>query len=412
MSVEVLPVGVACQLSCTYCYETDIRQSKPTIRYHEEAVLAAIDKLPDHWSLFGGEALILPIDKIETLLKKGFDRWKYTGIQTNGVLITEAHIELFKKYKTHVGISLDGPDELNDSRWAGTLEATRKATAKTHHAIKRLCEEKMHPSIIVTLHAGNCSKERFPKFVQWIKDLDAMGVQYVNPHVMEMDHQADKLYLDQDELSDRMIDLWELQSDLVNVKISKFQEVLNLLQGNDNVACTWHACDPLNTSAVQSIDNEGAPSVCARTFKDGKTWLPAEGSGYNASFGGLNGSRFHHRQLALYVTPQEVGGCQGCTYWMMCKGQCPGEGINSDTRQRSTYCQTWKRLFAEGERRLKVMGIKPVSQMKDRQHMEELMYASWVQGSNRGLGDIVKEYRDCTARGMVPVKNGYHGDSN
>ena len=53
------------------------------------------------------------------------------GIQTNGVLINDEHIRMFRDYKVHVGVSVDGPGELNDSRWAGTLERTREATAKT-----------------------------------------------------------------------------------------------------------------------------------------------------------------------------------------------------------------------------------------------------------------------------------------
>jgi uncharacterized protein len=142
MSIEVRPVGVTCNLRCDYCYEEKTREeSGRSYRYDKEAVLAAIDKLKpgDHWSLFGGEALILNMTDLEELLKLGFDRNGKSGIQTNGSLITEAHIELFRKYKTHIGISLDGPDELNDSRWAGTEEATRAATAKTHNAIRRLC---------------------------------------------------------------------------------------------------------------------------------------------------------------------------------------------------------------------------------------------------------------------------------
>jgi uncharacterized protein len=412
MSTEVLPVGITCNLGCNYCYETNLRDVNPAEKYDRKAVLASIDKLKDPYSLFGGEPLILRLEHVEELLSIAHTRWGYSGIQTNGSLITDAHIELFRKYKTQVGISLDGPDELNDSRWAGTVEATRKQTAKTHAAIRKLVDAGMPPSLIVTLHAGNCARDKFPRFVQWIRDLDAMGISYINPHVMEMDASAHLLYLEQDELADRLIDLWNLQNELVNVKFSKFQEVLTLLQGDDSFAtCHWHACDPLNTQAVTSIDHDGAPSVCKRTFKGGQRWLPAEGTGYGADFAGHQGTRHHTRQLALYVTPQQYGGCKDCTFWMVCMGQCPGEGEHADWRMRSSYCHVWKRLFAEGERRLRFMGIQPVSQWKDRQHIEQLMYELWTQGQNPSLSSLVKTYKDCTKQGMVPVPHGYHGDS-
>jgi uncharacterized protein len=351
------------------------------------------------------------------LLQISHAKWGYSAVQTNGSLITDAHIELFKRYRTNVGISLDGPGELNDTRWAGNVDATRKQTAKSETAIRRLCEEAAEsphllPSIIVTLQAGNCSKERFPQFVAWMRELDAMGIRSVNPHVMEEDAKFGQVYLDQDELADRLIDLWNLQETLTNLRFTKFAEVLKLLQGDDeDVMCTWHACDPLNTSAVQSIDNTGAPSVCARTFKGTQRWLPAEGSGYSAPLVGHSGARHHTRQLALYVTPQEHGGCKDCQYWMCCMGQCPGEGEGADWRRRSSYCRTWKRLFAEGERRLRAIGVTPISDWKDREHIEWLLYNSWVRGSNDSVGALVKQYKDCSAQGMKPAPGGYHGDS-
>jgi uncharacterized protein len=411
MSIEVLPVGITCQLNCTYCYQASIRDNDPAQRYNREAVIAAIKKLDGEWSLFGGECLILPLKDVEELLALGFAKYGKTGLQTNGALITPAHIEVFKKYKTHVGISLDGPDELNDSRWAGTLDATRKQTARTQWAIKALSDAKCPPSIIITLHAGNASKDRFPKLVQWFRELDAMGITAVNPHVMELDSDADTLYLPQDELSDRLIDLWNLESELSGLRFTKFQEVLKLLRGKDDVACIWHACDPQNTAAVQAIDNTGAPSLCLRTVKDGKTWLPAEGSGHDATLIGHPGTRYHQRQLALYVTPQDDGGCKDCPYWMACLGQCPGEGEKGDWRTRSHYCLTWKKLFAEGERRLRLVGEKPFTQWANRKHMEELMYDMWVQGQSPTLATLIKQHNESVAKGMVPVKGGYHGDS-
>lgn len=411
MSTEVLPVGITCNLGCTYCYETNLRDANPAEKYDRKAVLASIDKLTNPFSLFGGEPLILRLEHLEELLDIAHKRWGYSGLQTNGSLITDKHIELFKKYKTQVGISLDGPDELNDSRWAGTVEATRKQTAKTHAAIKNLVAAGIVPSLIVTLHAGNCAEDKFPKFVAWIRELDAMGIKYVNPHVMELDAKAHLLYLEQDTLADRLIDLWNLQNELTNVKFSKFQEVLSLLQGQDDVTCHWHACDALNTQAVTSIDHDGAPSGCKRTYKGNQRWLPAEGTGYSAPFAGHAGTRHHTRQLALYVTPQEHGGCKDCQYWLLCMGQCPGEGEGSDWRKRSSYCRVWKRLFAEGERRLRFMGIEPFSQWKDRTHIEQLMYEMWTQHQSPSLGYLTKQYKDCTAKGMIPVPNGYHGDS-
>jgi len=421
MSTEIRPVTTDCNIRCVYCYQTSLRDADPTHRYDEEAVFEAAKKLDNPFSLFGGESLILPLPKIEKLLELCFSRWKSSGIQTNGTLITEAHIEAFKKYKTHVGISLDGPDELNDSRWAGTREATKKLTARTHWAIKRLAEESkknkldfLMPSIIVTLHAGNASKERFPRLVQWFHELDDMGIQHMNLHIMELDGMAKELYLPQEELADRLIDLWNMQHEFKNLRFTKFDEILRLLEGDDcSVVCIWRACDPHNTQAVNGIENDGAPSVCSRVHKGAINWLPAEGSGYDAKFIGHPGTRLHTRQLALYITPQEHGGCQGCPFWLVCLGNCPGEGEHGDWRLRSHYCYTFKRLFDEGAKRLRLVGKKPICDWEHRGHLEEQLQNLFLTGHPQAtLNFVVKMDKDATKKGMTRVKNGYHADSD
>jgi uncharacterized protein len=398
MSIEVRPVGVSCQLQCTYCYEEGMRERQRTHRYNREAVLASIAKLKpnDHFSLFGGECLILPLPEIAELLEIAYTRSGSSGLQTNGALITDAHIDAFIKYRTQVGISLDGPDELNDSRWAGTLDATRKQTARTHWALNRLIERSrehphLMPSLIVTLHAGNASKERWPRFLEWLHHLDAQGVRHLNLHMMEMDHKADTLYLPCEELADRLIELWEIAPRFKSLRITKFDEILKLLKAQEDVVCHWKPCDPWNTNAVHGIENDGSPSHCSRTNKDGKNWLPAEGDGLSTpqvQFIDFPGAQHFERQMALYVTPQEYGGCKDCEYWLMCHGQCPGEGMNHDWRMRSSYCAAYKKLFAEGARRLRSAGVIPLCDVTNRKEKEQEAFYAWGKNSNVTLGGL------------------------
>lgn len=422
MSIEVRPVGVTCNIQCKYCYETEMRNVQKSHKYDRKAVLAAIDKLkPDeYFSLFGGEALILPLKDLDELLQIAHTRFGHSGVQTNASLITEKHIELFIKYNTHVGISMDGPDELNDSRWAGTLEATRKQTQRTMWALKELCGRAVTtphllPSLIVTLHAGNCRADRFPRFLEWLHELDAMGVRHVNMHLMEMDHKAHELYLPSEEIADRLIEIWNILPSFKQLRISKFDEILKLQRGNgDSVVCHWKPCDPWNTSAVNGIENDGSPSHCSRTNKDGQNWLPAEGCGTKngaSTFIGHPGARHFERQLALYVTPQEYGGCQGCEYWLMCYGQCPGEGANHDWRMRSTYCGTFKRLFAEGARRLRAAGEVPFSEHPKRTEIEAQMYAAWSQEETPYLSKYTQPSSSTTPATKHGDQHGDHTDT-
>ena len=95
---------------------------------------------------------------------------------------------MFKQFKVSVGISVDGPGELNDARWCGSLEATRAATAKTHAAIEWLCKEGIPPSLIVTLHRNNATADKLPQMHDWFRQVAGLGVRHARLHLMEDDH--------------------------------------------------------------------------------------------------------------------------------------------------------------------------------------------------------------------------------
>src|SRR5262249_47667300 len=161
MTVEVRPLGVRCNIQCQYCYQNPQRDAGETTRpYDLDAIKRALEQEDSTFSLFGGEPLLVPADDLEELFRWGFERHGGSGIQTNGTLIDDDHVRMFKAYGVRVGISLDGPDELNDARWNGSLERTRDATAKSQRAVERLCAEGLTPSLIVTLHRANASADK------------------------------------------------------------------------------------------------------------------------------------------------------------------------------------------------------------------------------------------------------------
>lgn len=401
--IEVLPVGVTCNLRCDYCYEQAERDKQPVHKYDREQVLKGLETSQGFWQVFGGEPLLLRFEDLDELLTLGCQKWGYTGIQTNGTLITPKHIELFIRCNTQVGISVDGPGELNDSRWAGTLEATRAATAKTEWAIDELARltregnQYVGPTIITTLHAGNVSEPYWPRFEQWLRYLDSIGVHYINLHFMELDHKASKWNLSNDDLTQVMMKLWDLSMELKTLKFLNFEELVKLLRGQDYEAmCLWRGCDPWSTSAVQGLNNEGEPSNCTRGTKDGVDWLPAEGDGETSRWqiGDFTTNRNHERQLALYVTPDEHGGCQGCRFWMMCQGYCPGTGDAVDAPQewrvKSSHCRSIKAQFTEVEKRLRAVGETPVSVHPKRTIYEAYMYNEWKHGRHATMSEAIR----------------------
>jgi uncharacterized protein len=368
MGVELRPFGVACNLACTYCYQNPMRAAGNLRQnYSMEKMKAALDRAASPFILFGGEPLLMRLDDLEEIFAFGFERHGSNGIQTNGALLRDAHIELFRRYNVDVGVSIDGPGELNDVRVDRKRSRTRDTTARIEANIARLCREHKPPGLIVTLHRGNASGERLPAMYQWMRELEALGIRGVRLHVLEVDDPeiGEALVLSARENVEAILGFARLQDELESLRFDVVEEMKNLLLGNEgNASCVWHACDPYSTKAVRGIEGNGQSSNCGRTNKDGIDYLPADQGGYE-------------RTLALYHTPEADGGCQGCRFFMMCKGQCPGTAIGGDWRNRSEHCSIWKYLFATLETQLIRQGQVPLSIDLGRADREAEAIASW-----------------------------------
>lgn len=379
MSVEVRPIGDKCNIKCVYCYQEGIRAAG-NVRdsYAISEIIDRLEQQGEAFSLFGGEIMLLPRRDLEELLAYGYERHGGCTVQTNGTLVSTAHLDLFERYSVRLGISIDGPGPLNDARWAGSLIATRRSTARTEGLIAVLTERGTPPNLIVTLHRGNASKERLSILCDWLRFLDRSGVTTARVHLLEVDDLdvGATLKLGAEEGLAVMRRLRALQSDLTSMRFDVFDEVEAMLLADDaKASCTFHVCDPYATRAVTGVEGDGRLTNCGRTNKDGKVYMKA-------------GSEVYHRQVALYNTPFEDGGCQGCRFFLMCKGNCPGMAEGGDWRKRTSDCALWFGLFSDAERDLTKRGKQPISTAPERLAMEETAIQAWSAGLSPSLNAL------------------------
>jgi uncharacterized protein len=333
---------------------------------------AALEREGPNFTIFGGEPLLVPEPVLEDLWAFGLERFGTNGIQTNGSLINDRHIGLFKRYKVSVGISVDGPEDLNDVRWAGTLASTREATARTHAAIERLVREGLAPSLIDTLHRNNATADKLPRMRDWFRYLDMLGITSARLHDLEIESPAvgSKYGLTVEEQVAAFLDFAALEAELHQLRFDVFTDIRRMLVGEDQyTTCVWNACDPYTTRAVRGVEGHGQRSNCGRTNKDGIDFVKADREGFE-------------RYLALYYAPQDAGGCNGCRFFVMCKGQCPGGAIAGDWRNRSSKCGLWMALYERFEAELVSEGRVPISLSPLRGLLEQFALREWAAGRN------------------------------
>jgi len=327
MTVEYLPVGVKCNLKCTYCYQEPMRDAG------NFSVPANFDKVKEQikkvgtFSVFGGEPLLAPIEHLRELWEFGDTFKNNNGLQTNGLLITHAHVELFKKHKVHVGISIDGPGACNGAR------SSLADTAHIINNIKGLVKEGINVSLIITIHKLNY--DNISDLLQFIDEMLLIGIVAFNFHNLEVDNSVTEKTLHLDDAHNFAI--FQVLYEHTRTKLGHFNPFNDikclLTQEKPSVSCIWTSCDPVTTPAVHGINAEGALTNCGRTNKEGIDWLKSESP------------RSLERYLALSLTEWKNGGCKDCQYFFVCKGNCPGTSIGGDWRNRTRDCLFWYQLI-------------------------------------------------------------------
>jgi len=193
-------VSESCNLACDYCYYSRCQGRPGRIDRIDDQVLEkfiseymAMKKgaVPFAWQ--GGEPLLAGLDFFKKVVSL---QAKYAppntiisnAIQTNGTMIKREWAKFFKKYNFLVGVSIDGPEEINDSRRVtGSGKGSYQAIM---NGIEYLKEENVEFNILTVLHENNVHRakdlmefyaaEGF-EYVQFIPCMDFMSQEVNKP---------------------------------------------------------------------------------------------------------------------------------------------------------------------------------------------------------------------------------------
>ena len=316
---------LSCNISCKYCYERHHRKKyKCSAKdYDLDILFKKMTELKNDHSdmcLHGGEPLLIGKKDVDKILSKMHKLTGKTSIQTNGTLIDDDFIKIFKKYSTDVGLSHDGPEELSRYRLGA-----RKNTLD--EKIKKMVKAGVNVGIITVVSKSNAGNDKLlNKLKKWILWLDKMKMNgRLNPCGAAPDC----------ELSPKRIK--EVYLDLAkfclinNLKWSPFIDMVNGLQGKPRV-CTFMGCDFFHTSSAAELLGDGSVTNCMRANE--------------ADIVLRHPAKYDTRTEILSQTRQEFGGCQGCEYWEACYGGCPSMSIDGDWRNKDYLCPLYKDLFS------------------------------------------------------------------
>jgi uncharacterized protein len=350
----VKPV-LKCDLNCDYCYEhqegllesdksnveTDIELMKESIEKHHERFGNR-----DGITIHGGEPLLLPIDELEELIRFSNeildknDLGKKVGIQTNGNLITDEHVELFKKHDVGVGISLDGFGDLNDLRGYPDVERTKEYTNRLEDTLKKLVDAGVRPGFISVLHQGNVgTDEKLDKFLNFLRRLEEefditggrLNLAFIDGDTPEIELSRERAAIVYERLAEYVLSS-------PRRRYNPFREFADNLMGYGLGCCTQTKCEPFKTPAGRVVLPDGDLSTCVKQVDEGGNPIPFDDNSFTG-----------RHELLLQKD------CQGCRFFKVCYGGCPGRARDNDYMRKDHYCKATFKTYAYITERMQSM---------------------------------------------------------
>lgn len=330
----LVDASLKCNLKCVYCYNAPLRITRFPEPVDLDAVERKITELHQRFKtdivLHGGEPLFWGKGVVERLLKLAHQLSGRSTLQTNGTLIDKEYIEMFRKYKTSIGLSVDGYFPCNEFR---ADERTTELVIKNLFWLK---EEGIPVGIIALLHKASVTGKRLDLFKKFVYDIATKGI---TGRLNLCIHPNPEIQLTPEEAREVLQELYEfviLENGFDG--FSPFKDMVNAFLGRAEVVCFLKPCAPYYTPAGMTVTSNGKVTGCHKfvttlylnTLQDTKI-----------------------RQDILRQTD-----CKDCKYFeRVCFGGCPAEGTGFDWRTKTRWCPAYKPLLERIEKHLIGLGV-------------------------------------------------------
>lgn len=359
--VVIIKPTFHCNFRCDYCYLAngvkvsteilDVPFAKHIIRQIMDEALARHQKqLTLIWH--GGEPLLWGVENyrkiFEWIEQESEEIYVKQNIQTNLSLMTEEYVQLFKRYNIHVGFSLDGTKDINDSQ-----RKFPDGTGTFNIIMQKLALCRRYNLSIGCILVG--SKRFIGRMGEVYDFLSANELNFkFNPlfEAGEACNNQKSLSISPLEYADMVIELFDLYyfDKEHRIKESNLIEIAsNLMSGGHPSACMFGKnCQ----NHFMAIAPSGEVFPCGRFCETDTTY----------SYGNLHDKSFSDiiksiQQSEIYKREEYIAksGCSQCAYYHICHGGCLHDGfLNGGNFQTKTFlCSAYKRIFKHVELRLK-----------------------------------------------------------
>jgi uncharacterized protein len=346
----IIKVASNCNLSCSYCY---VSRNKSI--YNNDQIISSdilfqlITKVADYceyhdlkdfaFCWHGGEPLLAGYDFFEEIIslqKKYMPKVSIDNyIQTNGLLLNERWIEIFKKHNYYVAISIDGPKHINDIR------RKTKNGGGTHDLIVEkinLLNKHNFPVKILSV----ITPEALPfgkEIYRYYRSLNCNWMDFLYPICNRIDSTFE-MKVSPSALGEFLCDVYDewLKEDNPNVYIRSFHDFCMLLMKGTPITCHMRN----DCSFVVTLNSNGKIYICDDLLAYADSYL---GDIFSDSFVSIETNK---RLLNLSSRASLFcDECLTCEYFPVCNGGCTLFRVKEKDNflAKNYYCYSQKMII-------------------------------------------------------------------
>ncbi|MDG3086186.1 anaerobic sulfatase maturase [Vibrio hannami] len=348
-SLTLKPVGSACNLDCSYCYylKNESGCGAPMdFETLEIAIKNHIMSQPEHtptvdFIWHGGEPLLRGREFyeyafIQQNLWAGEKRVVNT-FQTNGTLINTRWAEFFKRHNVMVGISLDGPNLLNDI--SRIDQHGNSSFEKTMRGLSLLKEHEVDFNTLTVIN--NRTYKHGSTIYQFLKEAGSTYMQFQPCLDHELDRRSEYDWsLNGEQWGQFLCDVFDewCKEDIGKVHVQFFENCLMMLMGHPSQMC--HHSEICGQQLM--MEKDGSVFSCDHYHYNDRKLGNAVDHSLQTMVSGPHQRVFaEDKQSNLSLT------CHHCDFLPLCNGGCPKYRLTSDTGvgKINVLCQGYKMFF-------------------------------------------------------------------
>lgn len=339
-------VSESCNLACDYCYYSRCKGRPGKIDRIDDSILEKFiieymeikrGAVPFAWQ--GGEPLLAGLDFFEKVVYlQAKHAPKNTvisnSIQTNGTLIKKEWAEFFKKYNFLVGVSIDGPEHINDQRRVtGSGKGSFQAIM---NGIQYLRNEDVDFNILTVLHENNIHQAR--ELMDFYQEEGFDHIQFIPCMDFKAQNinEPSKYLITPKEYGDflcEVFDIW-FNDGYPEVSIRFFENMLAVFLNQEAEGCIHRETCPKTVIFEQNGDAYPCDFYIHEEYLLGNIGQDTLESIVN------------HEKMELFYEkkPNLPDQCKSCEFLNLCHGGCPRnrQGTASETEY---FCESYQQIY-------------------------------------------------------------------